>query len=235
MAITQVSVASNSGAVADPTVTIGSATVLADDLIIAYCGTGSQSTPVLDVTTAGYTAVCAALAGGGGFQDSLLVYKVAVGGEEDDVITFETDFSWSFVAGVVVLRGCDVSTIWDVTPTHGTYHVVRDNDTTPSCVQITTLTDGAAVVAVTHLEDTVNTVTAVSSSRGGSTDVMNIVDANGEVSGLMTWEEIASAGPIDNEHTYTSADTGADAHTMVVAIKPASAGGGPLIYAFAVG
>tara|TARA_R110000803_G_scaffold100742_4_gene168795 strand:+ start:206 stop:952 length:747 start_codon:yes stop_codon:yes gene_type:complete len=218
-----------------PTTTIPATAVLADDYIfILFSMAKAQGIFTAGDPPTGFTEVCAFVsATGGSDRMSQVWYKKAVGGEEDDVFSFTTSLAGSAVqTGNIVLRGVDTASPFDVTATHATFHLQGQNDATPACAALTTVTDGAFVIAFTSLAGvTADVVSGYSSSRGGATVFVGVNENSGAA--LATYEEIASASTVGSDiHTYTDANAAADWTSMIFALRPsaaAAAAGGQLV------
>jgi len=175
--------------------------LLENDLVlgIASCDAGSAATPT------GYTSIS------NGDNNSIqhtLSYKF-MGSTPDTVFPVPDMSPSSGVSAVaMVFRGVDTSTPLDATTTSATA-VSGD----PNCPSITTVTDGAFVVAVGFIDD--DAISSCSISGYSDVDFAGILFA----SNMMAYKEIETAGA---EDPATFVTDGTDAWlAFSVALRPA--------------
>jgi len=217
----------------DGNVTMAATAVLANDLILVGYGKAWNTAPTNDPPTiggsaTGVTAICAKLSYSGSDRHfTRMYYKVAVGGEESDVI--EMSHAARGVLSYAVLRGVDVTTgPFDVTPVHATHHTKVENNTAYGLPAITTVTDGAWVLHWSF-QGTQASGSLPTTDLSGATTIDGIAPGVSSVDNagfLWTYKEITTAAAVSGvTHTHGGVTT-PEIAGMTLAIMPAAAASG---------
>lgn len=196
-------------------------TVVAGDIVVFAHASDGVISP--GIQTSGYTDLLTShVTDGPGHESG---YKVMTS-TPDTVVTFAITGGNEFSAGVLqVWRGVDTGTPIDATPTTAT-----GSSGMPDCPSITTVTDGALVLAIGFLDDQ-NAAASIGGPSGYGELLAHDNAANADnASAMIASLEKASAGA-ENPSAFTgSSDAWA---AVTVALRPAAAAGGKPYYAYA--
>ncbi len=230
-AITSVDSANNGTSGTSINVASGDVTGLADDDVgvgIVFVDDQSAST----ITSAsGFTKEATLEVGDTTGRDRTIAAFHKVASSETGNWTFNQDGAADNMAAVVaVFRGVDTTTPIDVTPIAG-HTDTFTNDDTPDPPSITTVTDGAWVIAYCGVNGNSTSHDAVTPPTGytlfGSEP--DPFAASNQRQIVMAYKEVSTAGAEDpGVFTFSGGSTNVQEATCgVIALRPATAGGGP--------
>jgi hypothetical protein len=215
MAISVVSTAERAATSSTVYVDLAATPILAGDIIITYLSE-ALTVYVPSAIPAGFTPICDARQGITGYNVfHQAYYKVAVGGEEGTRLSWTIASPTAYSTGAIVLRGVDAA-IFDVTPTHATYHTWQENTITPTCPSVTTVTNGAFVLEISTMY---HTYTSVASSNGAATQWAN-PKATYAPSFATYFEQAVAGLHSGSTHTYTGGDLRDESIQLTLAIRP---------------
>jgi hypothetical protein len=192
------------------------ASIAEDDLIVAGVAVNANTVP--STSTSGYTTVSSDATG----NPAYLVTRKFMGATPDSTITINWDTSPTVIEA---WRGVDLTTPMDATAT-----TANGASGDPDCASITTVTDGAVVLAFGFLDDDrvtsggwtpptgyTNTSSKTTNEPSGS----NFIHCSAVVSS----KEVSTAGAEDPA-AYSSAGDD-EWRAVTVALRPAAGGGDP--------
>lgn len=220
MTITYISGSSNyTNAAGDQIVVTAPASIADNDLLI-YSATaqGGPLASAWDVPS-GFTEIDSNNYVAGRDLSHAIGYKVASSESGDYTLQIlDATSGIDRSAGIIVLRGIDISTPIDVTYVQGTHYTEQQNDPTPTPSAITTVTDGAWVIITSGVTTSALTTGVAPSGYTLRIDEKQIANLH------LATKEVANAGaetPAAWGHTGGSA--GAESATFTIAIRPAAA------------
>lgn len=221
MAITVVGTAegSNQNGLA---LTITLPTVLQDDIVYVFTGTGNEGTAAPGLNTSGYTELF-------NLDDTsagLRCFRKVMGASPDTTVQVTAQFNGIPRAAVVVaVRGADTSTPEDATSTTAG----QTTSTNPDSPSITTVTNGALVISAFATSANDSTVTAPSGYTDQVDDNENNAGDSTSVTVGAASKIIASAGA-ENPASWTNVSNGSW-FAASVAVRPfVSSGASPTFW-----
>lgn len=187
----------------NPSVSLGSS-LQENDVAVIIAAAGVGSTPTM--STSGYNTLVDNLV-------TLVAWKRMGATPDTTAVVAGNGTSIAGVsASVIVLRGVDITTALDATSTEAS----NAGSTNPDPPSITTVTNGAAVVALMATKVNDSTVTAPSGYSNGTS--LNSNDTSPVTTGA-AWILKASAGA-ENPPAFTNVSSG-QWKTVTVALRPA--------------
>lgn len=186
-----------------------------DDIVIVAIACDANLSATGGITTSGYTTISRPSVDNPGYQ---VAYKV-MGGSPDTTVTVDDEASVGRdeVVMIQVWRGVDTGTPIDATAT-----LANGNSGDPDCASITTVTNGALVIAIGLVDDddAAGTITAPSGYTNLSDHDVGAGDGTTGATVMMSSKEVATAGAEDpGAYVVTGGDDFWRAVT--IALRPA--------------
>ena len=205
--------------------TITLPTYAEDDLLLAFVGRGQndpQDTWDDDGGGGnGWTRLVSNYTSLGRDEETAIFYKVAGASESNPTFTHGGNYN---LTGIIAsYRGGDTSSPFDVAYNNSNHYLFTLDDSTPTPPAITTATDGAVVIVMSHINN--GQISVIGAPTNYTLRESN-VDTNANI--MLADRTIASAGT-ETPGAWNNTTSGdlSESHSYTLAIKPAGAGPEP--------